>query len=246
MSHIYFSPAMNCIIIDDDKLSCKIFEGFVEKYMTLSLSGTFYSSIEARNYLMSHNDIDIVFLDIVMPELNGFDFLESLDSHISPNIIVVSSKDDYALKAYDFNVVDYLLKPVSYSRFCRAVDKVVRYYSKKDVQKTIESEIFVKTASTLVRLKYSDIIYIEALENYVCMNTSTDKYVIHFTMKALENQLPKASFVRIHRSFIVNRKLVQVVKDTSVDVLVGNSLRSIPIGKAYKDNLLDELNVMAK
>jgi DNA-binding LytR/AlgR family response regulator len=235
---------MNCIIVDDDKLSCKVIEGYVHKYSTLNLIGSYSDSIEARNILTRRHDIDLIFLDIMMPEMNGFDFIGSLES--PPNIIIISSAEEHALRAFDFNVVDYLLKPISYARFCKAIDKVERYYAKREVPSSGDEEIFIKSGSSLVKLKLRDIIYVEALENYVTLNTRDDKYTIHFTMKAIENQLPSGVFIRVHRSFIVNKTMIQAIKENTLDLNIGNTLKSIPVGKSYRDSLLSEINVMAK
>jgi DNA-binding LytR/AlgR family response regulator len=235
---------MNCIIVDDDKLSCKILEGYVTKSTYLNLIGSYSDSVEARNILTQRRDIDLIILDIQMPEMNGFDFIGSLD--FPPNIIIVSSADEYALKAFDFNVVDYLLKPVSYGRFCKAIDKTVRYFSRKEVVNTGDEEIFIKKGSSLVKLKLRDIIFIEALENYVTLNTVDDKFTIHFTMKAIENQLPSGVFIRVHRSFIINKSMIQTINENSLDLNVGNSLKSIPVGKSFRDSLLNDINVMAR
>jgi DNA-binding LytR/AlgR family response regulator len=235
---------MNCIIVDDDKLSCKILEGYVSKSTSLNLIGTYSDSVEARNILTQRNDIDLVFLDIQMPEMNGFDFIVSLD--FPPNIIIVSSAEEYALKAFDFNVVDYLLKPVNYGRFCKAIDKTVRYFARKEVSNTGDEEIFIKKGTSLVKLKLRDIIYIEALENYVTLNTSDDKFTIHFTMKAIENQLPSGVFIRVHRSFIINKSMIQSIKENALDLNVGGTLKSIPVGKSFRDSLLNDINVMAR
>jgi DNA-binding LytR/AlgR family response regulator len=235
---------MNCIIVDDDKLSCKVIEGYVNKYSTLNLIGSYSDSIEARNILTRRHDIDLIFLDIMMPEMNGFDFIGSLES--PPNIIIISSAEEHALRAFDFNVVDYLLKPISYARFCKAIDKVERYYAKREVPNTGDEEIFIKSGSSLVKLKLRDIIYVEALENYVTLNTRDDKYTIHFTMKAIESQLPSGVFIRVHRSFIVNKTMIQAIKENTLDLNIGNTLKSIPVGKSYRDSLLSEINVMAK
>ena len=235
---------MNCIIVDDDKLSCKILEGYVTKSTSLSLSGIFSDSVEARNFLTKRHDIDLIFLDIEMPELNGFDFIGSLD--FPPNIIIVSSAEEYALKAFDFNVVDYLLKPITYGRFCKAIDKTIRYFTRKEVPNTGDEEIFIKKGSSLVKLKLRDIIYIEALENYVTLNTNDDKFTIHFTMKAIENQLPSGVFIRVHRSFIINKSMIQTIKENTLDLNIGGSLKSIPIGKSFRDSLLNDINVMAR
>jgi DNA-binding LytR/AlgR family response regulator len=235
---------MNCIIVDDDKLSCKILEGYVKKSTSLNLLGVFSDSIAARNILTGRNDIDLIILDIEMPEMNGFDFIVSLD--FPPNIIIVTSGEEYALRAFDFNVVDYLLKPVTYGRFCKAVDKTIRYYSRKDAASTGDEEIFIKKGSSLVKLKLKDIIYIEALENYVTLTTNDDKFTIHFTMKAIENQLPSGIFIRVHRSFIINKSMIQAIKENSLDLTVGDSIKGIPVGKSFREDLLNDINVMAR
>jgi DNA-binding LytR/AlgR family response regulator len=235
---------MNCIIVDDDKLSCKLLEGYVGKSTSLCLLGIFSDSVSARNELSKRKDIDLIFLDVEMPEMNGFDFIGSLE--YPPNIIIVSSAEEYALKAFDFNVVDYLLKPIPYARFCKAIDKTIRYFTRKEPINSGDQEIFIKKGSSLVKLKLKDIIYVEALENYVTVNTGDEKYTIHFTMKAIENQLPSALFTRVHRSFIINKSMIQAIKENTLDLIVGNTLKSIPVGKSFRDTLLNDINVMAR
>jgi DNA-binding LytR/AlgR family response regulator len=235
---------MNCIIVDDDKLSCKLLEGYVGKSTSLNLVGTFSDSVSARNELSKRKDIDLIFLDVEMPELDGFDFIGSLE--FPPNIIIVSSAEEYALKAFDFNVVDYLLKPVHYARFCKAIDKTIRYFSRKETVSSGEQEIFIKKGSTLVKLKLKDIVFVEALENYVTVNTKEEKYTIHFTMKAIENQLPSSLFTRVHRSFIINKSMIQAIKENSLDLIIGDTVKSIPVGKSFRDILLNDINVMAR
>jgi DNA-binding LytR/AlgR family response regulator len=225
-------------------MSCKLLEGYVKKSSALNLIGSYSESIAARNILTERKDIDLIILDIEMPELNGFDFIGSLDN--PPNIIIVTSGEDYALRAFDFNVVDYLLKPISYGRFCKAIDKTVRYYSRRETSGTGDEEIFIKKGSSLVKLKLKDIIYIEALENYVTLTTRDDKFTIHFTMKAIENQLPAGVFIRVHRSYIINKSMIQSIKENSLDLTVGNAVKSIPVGKSFRDDLLKDINVMAR
>jgi DNA-binding LytR/AlgR family response regulator len=235
---------MNCIIVDDDQISCKILEGYVAKSSSLNLVGTFNDSVEARNIITKRQDIDLIILDIKMPEMDGFDFIMSLDN--PPNIILVTSAEEYALKAFDFNVVDFLLKPISYGRFCKAIDKTIRYYFRKESAGTGDEEIFIKKSSSLVKLKLKDIIYIEALENYVTLNTNDDRFTIHFTMKAIESQLPSGVFIRVHRSYIINKSMIQSIKENTLDLLVGDSVKSIPVGKSFRDTLLNDINVMAR
>lgn len=235
---------MNCIIVDDDQMSCKILEGYVAKSSSLNLIGSFSDSVEARNIITKRKDIDLVILDIQMPEMDGFDFINSLD--YPPNIIIVTATEGYALKAFDFNVVDYLLKPITYGRFCKAIDKTIRYYSRKEISPTGDEEIFIKKGSSLVKLKLKDIIYIEALENYVTLTTNDDRFTIHFTMKAIESQLPSGVFIRVHRSFIINKSMIQAIKESSLDLIVGDTVKSIPVGKSFRESLLDDINVMAR
>jgi len=235
---------MNCIIVDDDKLSCKLLEGYVSKYASLNLIGVFNDPVSARNEISKHKDVDLILLDVKMPEMDGFDLIGSLDH--PPNVIIVSGGGEFALKAFDFNVVDFLLKPISYARFCKAIDKVVRYFAPKEGSKSGDEEIFIKKGSSLVKLKLREIVFVEALENYVTLNTNTDKFTIHFTMKAIESQLPSGVFIRVHRSFIINKSMIQAIKESSLDIMVGHTVKNIPVGKSFRDSLLNDINVMAR
>jgi DNA-binding LytR/AlgR family response regulator len=234
---------MNCIICAD-KNSSQLLEEFVGKSSSLNLLGTFSDSASIKAQFSKRQDIDLIFLDVDIPEIDIFNFINSFDHQA--NIIIVSPDDKHALKAFEFNIVDYLLKPVTFSRFCKAVDKAIRYFSSKEVSNSDANEIFIKKGSTLVKLKIKDIIYIEALENYVTLNTKNEKFTIHFTMKALEFQLPSDTFIRVHRSFIVNLSMIKAIKESSLDLIIGDELRDIPIGQSYKDPLLNRINIMAR
>ena len=234
---------MNCII-GADKKSSQILEEFVGKSSSLNLVGTFYDSMSIKDQLSEKDDIELVILDTEIPGMDSFELISSLENQT--NIIIVSSGDENALKAFDFNVVDYLLKPLVYSRFCKAIDKAIKYYARKEVSYSEEKEVFIKKGSALIKLKLKDLIYIEALENYVTLYTKNEKYTIHFTMKALENQLSSGIFVRVHRSFIVNKSMIRSIKDDSLDLVMGNSFKNIPIGKSFKNILLNNINLMNK
>jgi DNA-binding LytR/AlgR family response regulator len=234
---------MNCIICAS-KSSSTLLEEFIGKSSSLSLVGTFSDSESLRGKLLKKHDIDLIFLDVDTPELDIFDFIKSFDNQA--NIIIVSSDDKYALKAFEFNIVDYLLKPLTYSRFYKAIDKATRYYASKDINNSDANEIFIKKGSSLVKLKISDITYVEALENYVTLNTKNEKFTIHFTMKAIEYQLPSDTFIRVHRSFIVNMSLIKAIKDYSLDIMVGNELKNIPIGNSFRDPLLNKINIISR
>ena len=234
---------MNCIICAN-KSSSQLLEEFVGKSSALNLIGTFSDSVSTRAELTKRQDIDLIFLDVDLPEMDIVNFINSFDHQA--NIIIVSQDDKDALKAFEFNIVDYLLKPLTFSRFVKAVDKAIRYYANKEVSNSVTNEIFIKKDSTLVKLKIKDILYIEALENYVTLNTKNEKFTIHFTMKAIEYQLPSLTFIRVHRSFIVNISLIKKIKETSLDLMIGNELRDIPIGQSYREMLLNRINIMSR
>lgn len=235
---------MNCIIIDDDKLSRRIIEEFVRKTEGLLLKQSFSDAVEAINYMKREEEVHLVFLDIEMPEMTGIDFMNSVKT--APQIIIVSSKGKYALDAFEYDVTDYLLKPVTYSRFFKAVDKAFTRFERTKLNVIGKEEIFIKKNSTLVRLKYDDILWVEALENYVIFNTFREKYTIHFTMKAIEQRLPINKFTRVHRSYIVNTSAIDVIEDNSVLIKTDDGNRSIPIGKSYKDKLMKDINLIIK
>ena len=234
---------MNCII-GADNVNCKLLVEFAGRSSSLNLVGTFTDSASVMDQFSKRQDIDLLFLDIEILEMDCFDFVSNL--HYKPNIIVLSSNDEFAIKAFDISVVDYLLKPVTYSRFCRAVDKAIRFYSRREVINNDDNEIFIKKESSLIKLKLKEIIYIEALENYVTLNTNDKKFTIHFTMKAIENQLPSEMFIRVHRSFIVNKSMIQTIKENSLDLVVGDTLKNFPVGKSFKDLLLNNINMMSR
>ena len=232
---------MNCIIVDDDTVTRKITEECVRRTETLNLLHSLDNAFEAINILGSNSDyIDLIFLDIEMPEMTGIDFLNSLTA--LPQIIIISSKEKYAVNAFEYDVTDYILKPFTYSRFYRAVNKALERQKKINIQSS-ETEIFIKHNFSLVKLKYSDILWIEAMENYVVFNTFTEKYMMHFTMRAIEEKLPANQFLRVHRSFIVNIELIHSIEEKTIHIVTNGATNKIPIGKSYREVLLKKLNV---
>lgn len=235
---------MKCVIIDDDKVSRLVIEKYIQKTDFLSLEASFENPLEAIKYFRESNEIDLIFLDIEMPEMNGVELIENSEN--LPQVIIVSAKEKYALQAIEYDVTAYLLKPVNYSKFYKAVIKAnENIQSEREHDKT--KGIFIKSnSSSFIRLLYDDILWIEALENYVVINTASEKHTIHFTMKALFNKLPEDIFKRIHRSFIVNIDKVNIIEDNMVILKYGNEKKSIPIAKSYKDKLLKYINIVQK
>jgi len=236
---------MNCIVIDDDKVSRLLIEKYVKKTEGLEFNGAYDNAIDALNDMQNEHDIDLIFLDIEMPEMSGVEFIKTLQK--LPQIIVISAKDKYALEAIEYDVVDYLLKPISYTRFFKAVEKARSRVKDADSESTAEDGIFIKSSSSsLVRLKYEDILWVEALENYVIINTFANKYTIHFTMKAIINKLPPKMFARVHRSYIVNLSKIEMIEDNAIIMKIKGETKSIPIAKSYKEDLMNHINIMTK
>ncbi len=234
---------MNCIVIDDDALSRRVIEEFITRTDFLDLKNSFQNAVEAINALdKSNEEIDLIFLDIEMPEMDGIDFLNTLEVH--PQVIIISSKEKYAIDAFDYDVTDFLLKPPTYGRFYKAVLKSKKIHESKNSKEV--DEIFIKKNSALVQLKYNDILWVEALENYVIVNSYKEKFTIHFTMKSIESQLPVSHFKRVHRSYIVNVRKISRIEDNSIFIKSDDGIKSIPIGKAYKERFMKDINLMGK
>ena len=237
---------MNCIIVDDDNFSVRIIEEFVNQTEGLELLGTFTNAIDSVNWLNNSEKepVHLIFLDIEMPEMSGIEFLRALN--VIPQVIIYSSQEKYALESYEYDVTDYLLKPVTYARFIKAVNRARERFERKENPVKQSTEIFIKNNSSLVRVKYDDILWIEALENYVVVNTFKEKYTIHFTMKSISDKMPSERFMRIHRSYIVNFSKISAIEDNSVIIRTESGNRVIPIGKSYKDKLLNDINLITK
>lgn len=235
---------MNCIIVDDDDFVRKVLTDFVEKTESLALLFSLSNAMDAMDVLRGNESIDLIFLDVEMPGMSGIDFLNTLNN--LPQIIIVSFKGEYAVDAFEYDVTDFLLKPFTYDRFCKAVERALkrqeagRMFSK-------EEEIFIKYRSTLVKLRYSEILWVEAMENYVLIHTFQEKYTIHFTMKAIAHKLPSRQFIRVHRSFIVNLTYIAGIFDHFIQMKANETIKNeIPVGKSYKCNLLPYIDQFNK
>jgi len=235
---------MNCIIIDDDKVSGLLIEKYIQKIDYLTIVGSFDNAIDAARFFANEEIIDLIILDIEMPGMSGVEFLETLDN--LPQIIVVSAKEKYAFQAIQHDVTDYLLKPVAFPRFFKAVSKAYTKY-KEESKKTGSEGIFVKSSSSsFIRLFYDDVLYIEAMENYVIIETFSQRHTIHYTMKALIQKLPSNKFIRVHRSFIVNKDKIERIDDNMIIFSTIEKRKSVPISKTYKDDFMNKINIVNK
>ena len=229
---------MNCIIIDDDELSRKIIEQFISKTDFLKLIQSFENPVPALSF-MTNNDIDLIFLDIEMPEMNGIQFIDALKQHV-PQVILTTAHKEFALDAFEYSVTDFLVKPIAYPRFFKAVSKAKTIFEKKAVHIINNDNVFVKQSGSIISVKISDIMWVEALGDYIVLNTRKGKFTIHSTMKAIEDKLPANDYVRTHRSFIVRLDIIDSIDDNAISC--GTTL--IPIGKSYKEAVLGRLNIM--
>jgi len=234
---------INCIIIDDDPLATKVLQELIEKTSFLNLLRTYSSAKEAifeKEEILQN--VDLIFLDVEMPEMTGIEFLSAFEKH--PYVIIVSSKQHYAIDAFEFEVTDYLTKPVSLTRFSKAIDRIANLMQEKKTKETKTAEdIFFKTDKGLIRLESDDIFYIEALENYIKIFTSKKIYVVHHTLKSVIDKLPQ-QYSRIHRSYIVNINHIHQIQNNIVVILINNTKKVIPVGKAYQKDFHEQLNIL--
>ena len=230
---------MKTLIVDDEPLALEILEEFINKVPELKLIKKCQNAIEAGEILRKQ-DIDLVFLDIQMPQLTGIEFVKSLTK--PPKIIFTTAYSQYALEGFELNAVDYLLKPISFDRFMKAVNKALPQAQAAGNTDHEEIEagpdfIFVKADKKLVRLKYNEIQYVEGLKDYVIIKTDTGRVITLQTMKSLEEKLPTPPFMRIHRSYIVNLDKINAVVGNMVEVMEKGQPKSLPVGKNYRDEL---------
>jgi DNA-binding LytR/AlgR family response regulator len=206
----------------------------VNKHPNLALVAQYSNAIEANNGI-KNNDIDLIFLDVEMPIINGFDLLESLEN--PPQVILITGKPDYALKAFDYDVTDYLYKPISSARFEASIKRaVVRHEQSQNVNQE-EEYIFVKSNLKKRKVVLNDIKWVEALGDYIKLVTNEGNIVILSTMKSFEKQLPEDKFLRIHKSYIVNLEKVEKFNSKNIEV----DGRQVPLSRNKKNELMEAL-----
>lgn len=230
---------MNVILVDDEPLAQEVVETHISKFPNLNLLAKCSNAVEALQALKEH-EIDLMFLDIQMPQISGIDFLKTLPN--PPKVILTTAFSEYAMDGYDLNVVDYLLKPISFDRFAKAVNKAISQEQTEPEITTHSKEsadyIFVKADKKLIKIHFNDIFYIEGLKDYVILHTPTGRVVTLQTMKSLETKLPQDLFMRVHRSYIVNLGNITIIEGNTIQI----GKKIIPIGKNYKETLLDMVN----
>jgi len=231
---------MNCIIIDDEKTSRVILKTLCDQ-TNLNVINEFSNAIEAIKYLNNH-DVDVVFLDYHMPSFNGLDFIKTLKKPI--NIILTTSDPKFAIEAFEYDfIIDYLLKPIEISRFKKSIYKVTnKLVSPTDVTKQpeINKVFYINVDRRLIKIEIDSIYVIEASGDYIIIKTEEENYVVHSTLRKINNKLPDNMFIQVHRSFIINIKQIIDIQDNTV--LVHKEI--VPISRSKRSILIKRLDFL--
>lgn len=240
-----FYRMINCLIVDDEQGAIDVLSHYCKKVPFLNLVSTCLGPLEALDKIYSEK-IDLIFLDIHMPELSGIDFMKLMKGRI--RVILTTAYSEYALEGYDLNVIDYLLKPIPFERFVSAVHKAKDILEPKEEQKAVtenkaskvEDEfMFVKTESRMQKVKFDDILYLESLGNYVSIYTTNERVITLLTMKDAEDTLLGKNFLRVHRSYIISLNYVQYIEGNQIFM---NPKTAIPLGETYRQKFFTILD----
>jgi DNA-binding LytR/AlgR family response regulator len=231
---------LNCIIIDDEPIARKVIQEFIEDIDYLTFIGQVENPLKAMA-LLNDNVIDIIFLDINMPKLNGIDFLKS--SKINANIIMTTAYPEHAVDAYGLDVLDFLVKPIAFDRFLKACNKAKEIGNSSKALTTINDHFFIKCDNQIEKIFFNDLIYAEAMLNYVMLYTSSKKMMVYITIKSLEDQLPAEIFIKVHKSFIVNINKVDSIEGNILNIgntkiTISQNLREKVIKEIVKDKMI--------
>jgi two-component system LytT family response regulator len=228
---------LNCVVVDDSSIQRMIITKLVNNHQNLNLIGDFSNAIEAKSCMSIHS-IDLIFLDIEMPIINGFDFLDGLKQ--KPQIIFITSKADYAVKAFDYDATDYLQKPISVDRFDSSVKRAIELHKlRHEVTEEEGDYIFIKSNLKKLKVFTSKIKWIEAYGDYVKVVTDEDSNFVLSTMKSFENDLSKDRFLRVHKSFIVNIDKIERFNSKFAEI----GVTKIPLSRNKKDDLKKALAI---
>ncbi len=219
---------MRCIIVDDEPLAHDILSDYVSKLNNLELINTYTNPIEAFSSI-ERDKIELVFLDVQMPELTGIQFMKLLGN--KAKVILTTAYPEYALDGYEHNVVDYLLKPISFERFQKACDKIINNVTIVDEYNVELDHIFIKSEHKIVRIDLSSILYIEGLKDYISIYTNKERVLTLMNMKKVEELLPSKRFIRVHKSYIVSLEKISSIEKNRIYI----NGQGIPIGDTYKD-----------
>jgi DNA-binding LytR/AlgR family response regulator len=231
---------MNCLIVDDNKIARTTLKQLVSQVSDLQLTGECTNAMEAYN-LLRDQPVDLLLLDIEMPGMTGIELTRNLQAN-GPVIIFTTSKKEYAAEAFELNVADYIVKPITPARFMQAIDKAREILQSNSEQVKLNEDefIFIRDSNIVRRLKLSDILYAEAMGDYVKLHTAQKFFAIHATMKEVEQRLPSSKFLRVHRSFIAAIDKIDTIQEGA---LIING-KPVPVADAYRAALNKRMNVL--
>jgi DNA-binding LytR/AlgR family response regulator len=228
---------INCLVVDDEPIARKGMLEHLRQVEFMNCVAACRSAVEATQWMQS-NRIDLVFLDIQMPKLTGIDFIKNLPH--PPLVIFTTAYPQYAVEGYELDILDYLLKPISFSRFYKASVKAYDYLKLKNKYELNDADdfFFIKCNQKIEKIKIADVLYIEGMSNYIIVHTTQKKYITYLTFKGVEEQLPQYLFIRIHKSFLVSVNAIKTID--------GNELKiehiSLPISKTYREEVLARIS----
>jgi DNA-binding LytR/AlgR family response regulator len=229
---------MECIVVDDDPIARKAVEHCIARTESLHLVASCASVTEALKAIKQHKT-DLIFLDVEMPEMSGMDFLRTFRE--IPQIILITAKKEYAAEAFDYDVTDFLLKPVDYARFLKAVNKAQNIQENTQLKDDDDEGLFVKKeTSRFVRIGLKEITFVEALADYVNIHTRDGRHTVLATMKSIEARLPQKDFIRIHRSYIVRLDQISEIEENAVNI----GGKAIPVSRSHKEDLFNRLKML--
>ncbi len=229
---------INCIIIDDEPLARKGLKEYIADVEFLSLGGEFDNPLKATE-LIKRGEAQLLFLDIQMPKITGLDFFKTLTQ--APPVIFTTAYPQYAVEGYEVNALDYLVKPISFERFLKAALKAKEYYEVREKNlkesQVVDDHFFIKADNKLVRILFDDILYIEALQNYVTIITTERKYITYLTFKSIEEYLPSDRFMKVHKSYIISAGKVSSIEGNEIRI----GQHAIPVSRNLKEEVLEKL-----
>jgi len=224
---------IKCIIVEDEVLAQNVIQSHLQKVERFELVGVCNNALEAKEVL-DKQEVDLIFLDIQLPGMTGLNFLRSLPN--PPLVVLTTAYAEYALESYEFNIIDYLLKPISFERFSKTVNKIVdgRLFT-REKDSLPGDHIFIKSNSKFFKVNFSEIIYIESMKDYLKIHTAEYKLVTHQTMNDMEKILPAKQFIRVHKSYIVAVAHIKTIYGNSIEM----EKATIPIGINYKEKVMN-------
>jgi DNA-binding LytR/AlgR family response regulator len=233
---------LTCAIIDDDEINRLTLEHYIGLTPNLQLQASLADGIAGLAYFREGNQVDVLFLDIEMPHLSGLDLLRALPN--PPEVVITTARQDFAVDAFELRVTDYLVKPFEFARFTQAVQRVGGRSGSASVPRppadaAAATDLFVKVNSKMVRINFDEVLYVEALSDYVNIVTAKHKYIVYTTLKAMETRLGQfPNYVRVHRSYLLNTQHIESIEDNTANLKGGHF---VPIGKSYQDGFFKSL-----